>query len=172
MPQWIHPGQHDSGAYPIYALLFRIGIHGLNPVSSQSDRSLERILAPGIPRCSRIHPQAPVLAFDAEGIKATTSIALEDEGRVRSEASVDLAETERPNVPRAARSRSFTGSVSTSAAKRKVVWNRTSSVIGLAPRIHVPTTRFGSVGIDRDTTRGPPKQIHAVKATAPPNAFT
>ena len=42
-----------------------------------------------------------------------------------------------PNVPRAARSRSFTGSVSTSAAKRKVVWNRTSSVIGLAP----PNTR-------------------------------
>ena len=85
---------------------------------------------------------------------------------------IELAETERPNVPRAARSRSFTGSVSTSAAKRKVVWNRTSSVIGLATRIHVPTTRFGSVGIDRDTTRGPPKQIHAVKATAPPNAFT
>ena len=83
------------------------------------------------------------------GCSATDSVHQQDEGRVRSEASVDLAETERPNVPRAARSRSFTGSVSTSAAKRKVVWNRTSSVIGLAPRIHVPTTRFGSVGIDR-----------------------
>ena len=32
-----------------------------------------------------------------------------------------------------------------------MVWNRTSSVIGLAPRIHVPTTRFGFVGIDHDT---------------------
>ena len=32
-----------------------------------------------------------------------------------------------------------------------MVWNRTSSVIGLDPRIHVPTTRFGFVGIDHDT---------------------
>ena len=32
-----------------------------------------------------------------------------------------------------------------------MVWNRTSSVIGSAPRIHVPTTRFGFVGIDHDT---------------------